>query len=65
MNVLVIGGSGLFGRKTVIRLLRDPAVVRVVSLDVVPPPEWVLKSIGSGADRFSLSVAMCPSLKTY
>ena len=33
MNVLVIGGNGLFGRKTVVHLLRDEEVSLVVSMD--------------------------------
>jgi nucleoside-diphosphate-sugar epimerase len=53
MNILVIGGSGLFGRKTVIHLLRDNKVNRVVSLDVNSPPEWFLKSIQKKAEKFS------------
>jgi UDP-glucose 4-epimerase len=52
VNVLVIGGSGLFGRKTIIYLLRDPEVSTVVSMDVVPPKEWFLKAIEKSSDRF-------------
>lgn len=52
MNVLVIGGSGQFGRKTVARLLRDPDVARVVSMDVAPPAEWFLKSVKAYLDKF-------------
>ena len=40
MNVLVIGGNGLFGRKTVLKLLEDEAVSKVVSMDVNPPVKW-------------------------
>lgn len=52
MRVLVIGGSGLFGKKTVLALLRDHDVDRVVSLDVVPPPATFLKTVEPFADRF-------------
>ncbi|OGO43272.1 MAG: hypothetical protein A2137_02450, partial [Chloroflexi bacterium RBG_16_58_8] len=52
MNVLVIGGSGLFGRKTVLHLARDREISRVVSMDVVPPKEWLLKSLGKTGDKF-------------
>ncbi len=52
MNVLVVGGSGQFGRKTVARLLRDPDVSRVVSMDVAPPAPWFLRSIEEHADKF-------------
>lgn len=53
MNVLVIGGSGLFGRKTVAHLLRDPEIGKVVSMDLAPPPEWFMKSIEQHKDRFA------------
>jgi UDP-glucose 4-epimerase len=43
MNILVMGGSGLFGRKTVSYLLSDPDVKTVVSLDLAPPPDWFMK----------------------
>ena len=52
MNVLVIGGNGLFGRKTVLHLLQDREVSCVVSMDVIPPKEWIMKSIGKYADKF-------------
>lgn len=52
MKVLVIGGSGLFGKKAVAGLLRDPEVERVVSLDVTPPPPAFLNSIEPYADKF-------------
>lgn len=42
MNVLVIGGNGLFGRKTVLKLLQDTDISRVVSMDVVPPKDWIM-----------------------
>ena len=52
MNILVIGGNGLFGRKTVLHLLQDKDVSLVVSMDVVPPRDWLLKEIDSYKDRF-------------
>lgn len=52
MNIMVMGGSGLFGRKTVACLLKDPAVKKVVSLDIVPPPEWFFKSIEKYRGKF-------------
>jgi len=52
MNIMVMGGSGLFGRKTVMYLLNDPDVKKVVSLDMVPPPEWFMKSMGKYRDKF-------------
>src|SRR3989337_2130239 len=52
MEVLVVGGSGQFGRKTVARLLRDPEVSRVVSMDVAPPTAWFLKSVDEHVDKF-------------
>jgi len=52
MNILVLGGSGLFGRKTVIRLSRDKDISTVVSMDVTPTKEWVLKQIGKDAGKF-------------
>ena len=53
MNIMVMGGSGLFGRKTVMYLLKDPDVARVVSLDMAPPPEWFLKTIAKYKNRFN------------
>jgi nucleoside-diphosphate-sugar epimerase len=52
MNILVLGGSGLFGRKTAVRLLKDPDVSGVVSMDVDPPKEWFMKSAGKHLDKF-------------
>jgi nucleoside-diphosphate-sugar epimerase len=52
MNVLVIGGSGLLGRKMVLHLVRDAEISRVVSMDVVPPKEWIMKSIKDYAGKF-------------
>jgi UDP-glucose 4-epimerase len=52
MNILVIGGSGLFGRKTVAYLLADPDIKTVVSLDLTPPKDWFMKSIEKNARKF-------------
>jgi len=52
MNVLVIGGSGLFGRKTILHLLQDQEVTSVTSMDLAPPNEWFMKQIDSYKDRF-------------
>jgi len=52
MNVLVMGGSGLFGRKTVMALLNDPDVKTVVNMDMAPPKDWFMKSIGKNAKKF-------------
>ncbi len=52
MNILVMGGSGLFGRKTVAALLKDPDVKTVVSLDLAPPKEWFMKTIEKNAGKF-------------
>jgi nucleoside-diphosphate-sugar epimerase len=52
MNILVIGGSGLLGRKTVLHLVRDGDISQVVSMDVVPPEEWIIKSMGDHAAKF-------------
>lgn len=53
MKVLVIGGSGLFGRKTIVHLLEDPDITGVVSMDLAPPTEWFMKSIGKYSDKFN------------
>ena len=52
MKVLVLGGNGLFGRKTVLHLLQDKGISTVVSLDVVPPKDWMLKSVEKYGDKF-------------
>jgi nucleoside-diphosphate-sugar epimerase len=52
MKVLVIGGSGLFGRKTVLHLLQDAEISCVVSMDIYPPKEWFMKSIEKYKDKF-------------
>ncbi|MFC1900656.1 NAD-dependent epimerase/dehydratase family protein [Chloroflexota bacterium] len=53
MKVLVLGGNGLFGRKTVINLVKDPEVETVVSMDVSPVKPWVMKSIEKNKDKFN------------
>jgi UDP-glucose 4-epimerase len=52
MNILVIGGSGLLGRKTLLHLVRDGEIKRVVGMDVAAPPPWIIKSMGKHAARF-------------
>ncbi len=52
MRVLVLGGNGLFGRKTVINLVQDSTVSCVVSMDVTPVKDWVMKSIENYSDKF-------------
>ena len=52
MNIMVMGGSGLFGRKTVMALLKDTDVKTVVSMDLAPPKEWFMKSIEKNAKKF-------------
>ncbi len=52
MRVLVIGGSGQFGRKTVARLVEDPEVDLVVSMDLNPPADWFMESITDHQDKF-------------
>jgi nucleoside-diphosphate-sugar epimerase len=52
MNILVIGGSGLLGCKTVLHLVKDEEISRIVSMDVVPPKEWIMKSIAKYARKF-------------
>ncbi len=53
MNVLVIGGSGLFGRKTVLHMLKDRDIKKVVSMDLLPPTEWFLKEIEPYKGKFA------------
>ena len=52
MNILVMGGSGLFGRKTVMYLLNDPDIKTVVSFDLDPPKKWFMKSIEKNVKKF-------------
>ncbi|GAG48611.1 unnamed protein product, partial [marine sediment metagenome] len=53
MKVLVIGGSGLFGRKTVFHMLQDKEIDSVTSMDLAPPQEWFMKLIDGYKDKFS------------
>ncbi|NLO28606.1 MAG: NAD(P)-dependent oxidoreductase [Actinobacteria bacterium] len=52
MRVLVIGGSGLFGKKSVLALLRDPEVEGVVTMDVAPPMGYFTTLAAPHGDRF-------------
>ena len=52
MKILVLGGSGLFGRKTVMALANDPDVKTVVNMDLTPPKDWFMKAIGKNAKKF-------------
>jgi nucleoside-diphosphate-sugar epimerase len=52
LNILIIGGSGLFGRKTVSYLLDDPEVNNVISMDLIPPKDWFIRSIQKNANKF-------------
>ncbi len=52
MNVLVLGGGGLFGRKTCVQFAHDKDISLVVSLDVVPTKEWVLKEMGPDVKKY-------------
>ncbi|UCC16504.1 MAG: NAD(P)-dependent oxidoreductase [Dehalococcoidales bacterium] len=52
MNVLVIGGNGLFGRKTVLELLQDTDISRVVSMDVIPPKAWIMSRYLEYGEKF-------------
>ncbi len=52
MNIMVLGGSGMFGRKTVLHMLQDKEIENVVSVDIAPPPEWALKQIEPWKDKF-------------
>ncbi len=52
MNILIMGGSGLFGRKTAAALLAEKDVKTVVSLDLAAPPDWFMKTIGGDTGKF-------------
>jgi UDP-glucose 4-epimerase len=53
LNVLVLGANGLFGGKTVLRLLRDSEVECVVSMvHESQVKDWVIKSFGENKDKF-------------
>jgi nucleoside-diphosphate-sugar epimerase len=51
VNVLILGGNGLFGRKTVLGLVKDPEISTVVSMDVTPPKKWVIEALGKDRDK--------------
>jgi len=52
MNVLVLGGSGMFGRKTVLHMLKDKQIENVVSMDIAPPPKWAVQEIDEYKRKF-------------
>jgi UDP-glucuronate 4-epimerase len=52
MNVLVMGGSGMFGRKTVQHMLQDKEIENVVSMDIAPPPAWAMQEIDRYKSKF-------------
>lgn len=52
MNIMVLGGSGMFGRKTVLHMLQDKAIDNVVSVDIAPTPEWARKQYESWKEKF-------------
>ena len=52
MRVLVIGGSGLFGKKCALALLADPECELVVTFDLAPPDALFMKRIEPYADKF-------------
>ena len=51
MIPLIMGGSGLFGRKTLIGLSKDPEISTVVSMDVTAPKRWVMESLGENRNK--------------
>jgi nucleoside-diphosphate-sugar epimerase len=51
-NILVIGGSGLFGSKTIQHLVKDKEISKVVSMDVIPPRPAVMQSIEKYGSKF-------------
>ncbi len=53
MRVLVLGAGGLFGRKTVLHLVKDPRIDFVVASDVVPMKDWVMKQIEPFKAKFA------------
>lgn len=53
MNILIMGGSGLFGRKTAARLLQEKDVNKVVDLDLAPPPDWFFEAVSEYKDKFA------------
>ena len=59
MNILVMGGSGLFGRKTVAALLKNPDVKTVVSMDLAPPERVVHENNRKKCQEISLCAGEC------
>ena len=52
MRVLIVGGSGLFGKKSALALLADPDCELVVTYDLQPPDALFMKRIEPYADKF-------------
>ena len=52
MRVLIIGGAGLFGKKSALALLADPDCELVVTYDVQPPDALFYKRIEPYAAKF-------------
>jgi len=52
MRTMVIGGSGMFGRKTIKHMLEDKDYTSVVSVDLAPPKDWFMKEIEPYKDKF-------------
>lgn len=52
MNIMVLGASGMFGRKTVLHMLQDKDIDNVVSVDIAPPPAWALKQYDPWKEKF-------------
>jgi nucleoside-diphosphate-sugar epimerase len=63
VNVLVIGGSGLFGRKTAAGLLDDPEVHSVISMDLTPSRDWFMRSIRQHTSRFKFAAGDVSNLE--
>lgn len=72
MRILLLGGSGLFGRKTALHLARDPEIEFVVSSDITAPKDWILKQIEPYKEKFKYIrgdvgdlEAILDAIKTY
>jgi nucleoside-diphosphate-sugar epimerase len=52
MKIVVVGGSGLFGRKILLHLIRDKDISSVVCMDVNPLPSWVNKVAGPDIGKY-------------
>jgi nucleoside-diphosphate-sugar epimerase len=52
MRVMIVGGSGLFGKKCALALLADPECELVVTYDLQPPDALFSKRIEPFADKF-------------